>query len=86
MFGRPEPNRHGQSTIPIIAGVDYRPHAKPPQTNEVANRVFSGFAPTAERKASATWRRENQDTQGDGHYTSQHQQAFRPHASSPAST
>ena len=59
MFGRPEPNRHGQSTIPIIAGVDCRPRAKPPQTNEVANRVFSGFAPTAERKASATWRRKN---------------------------
>lgn len=59
MFGRPEPNRHGQSTIPILAGVDCRPRAKPPQTNEVANRVFSAFAPTAERKASATWRREN---------------------------
>ena len=41
MFGRPEPNRHGQSTMPIIAGVDCRPRAKPPQTNEVANRVFS---------------------------------------------
>ena len=44
MFGRPEPNRHGQSTIPIIAGVDCRPRAKPPHTNEVANRVFSGFS------------------------------------------
>jgi hypothetical protein len=47
MFGRPESNRHGQSTIPIIAGVDCRPRAKPLHTNEVANRVFSGFSDSA---------------------------------------
>ena len=44
-----QPNRHGQSTIPIIAGVDCRPRAKPAQTNEVANRVFSGFSDSARR-------------------------------------
>lgn len=56
---RPQSRQQSGCSETSGAGVDCRPRAKPPQTNEVANRVFSGFAPTAERKASATWRREN---------------------------
>jgi len=56
-FGRTEPN-HGRSS-PGTAGVDCGPGAKAAQTKEVAKRVFSGFAPSTERKPLLTSRREN---------------------------
>jgi membrane-bound lytic murein transglycosylase A len=56
-FGRTEPN-HVRSS-PGTAGVDCGPGAKPAQAKEVAKRVFSGFAPSTERKPVLTSRREN---------------------------
>ncbi len=58
-FGRTEPNRHGRSASPVTAGADCGPGGKAAQTNEVAKRVFSGFASSTERKPAITWRREN---------------------------
>jgi len=49
MFGRPEPNRHGQSTIRIIAGVDCRPRAKPPQTTRSPTVSSRASPPTRTR-------------------------------------
>jgi membrane-bound lytic murein transglycosylase A len=56
-FGRTEPN-HVRSS-PGTAAVDCGPGAKAAPTKEVAKHVFSGFAPSTERKALLTSRREN---------------------------
>jgi membrane-bound lytic murein transglycosylase A len=56
-FGRIEPN-HVRSS-PGTAGVDCGPGAMAAPTKEVAKRVFSGFAPSTERKPLLTSRREN---------------------------
>ena len=50
-------------------------HRRPEHT---ACDSLQDFGEGDERKAGP--KPEDQDTQGDGHYTSRHQQAFRPHA------
>jgi peptidoglycan lytic transglycosylase A len=58
-FRRIEPNRHVRPARSVTDGADCGPSAKASPTKEVAKRVFSGFAPSTDRKPVITWRREN---------------------------